>query len=144
MKRFLKENENTEKRKKIFPNRKVQIVTSNHLHDFDLSHAGDSKGDTLSRLNHLTHRVECHHFERQLLDVCNKPPGPGPSADNRALLRWSAASSWELKSFIRNVASKRCWTDMFWSVKIITPENESSSQTGFFSSLSLFLFRSQN
>lgn len=75
----------------------MRIVRTNHLHDLDLSDAGDGKRDPLSRLHHLAHRVECHHFQRELLDVCDEPPGPSPSSDNRSLLGRSTTSSCEEK-----------------------------------------------
>lgn len=62
------------------------FVRRNHLHDFDLSDAGDGERNALSGFHHFAHRVECHHLERELLDVCDEPPCPGPSANNGSLL----------------------------------------------------------
>lgn len=60
-------------------------------HDFALSHSGDTKGHTLSRLHTFTLGLERKDFERQYLHIVHCPPRPCPATDGHLLLVPAAA-----------------------------------------------------
>lgn len=99
-------------------------LKGNHLHDFDLGDTGDSECDALRCFDHLAHRVESHHLEGELLNVCDEPPGPCPSTNDCSLLCGSAASSWngkntwEIGKFsgwnLQALTFEQCWRNPFF------------------------------